>query len=198
MDQDVLNSYEKKGLSCPFVVSKSGEVAVAQSGESIKNEISQMTTVIFETIGAIGDIKIDSIEMLGDTKGLIMRLDEQNLLGSLFEQTKGLVLNNLWTLLEELKEQRPAAAVIRAPEEKPKVKLESSVLDAIKETLKDYLGDFTERIYKNQFKAQRIKVDEFYDEDARRLIFALGKAAGMIIGPSKGRDMTNRLLGLLK
>ena len=68
----------------------------------------------------------------------------------------------------------------------------------MKDAMKDYLGDFTERIFKNQLKAQRIKVEELYDTDARRLVFALGKAAGMIIGPSKGRDMTNKLLELLK
>ena len=68
----------------------------------------------------------------------------------------------------------------------------------MKDTMKDYLGDFTGRIFKNQLKAQRIKVEELYDDDARRLVFALGKAAGMIIGPSKGRDMTNKLLEILK
>ena len=84
------------------------------------------------------------------------------------------------------------------PEEKPKVKIDASILDTMKDSMKDYLGDFTDRIFKNQLKAQRIKTEELYDADARRLIFALGKAAGMIIGPSKGHKMTNKLLELLK
>ena len=205
MEQDLLNSYEEKGLTCPFVAAKTGDVVIAQSGGSVKDEIAQVATVIFETIGAIGDIKIDKIEIMGEAKGLILELDQDSLFGSLFEQHEDLVLNDLWSLLGELKTQPAVVTQVEVkekprevPREKPRVKMETSVLDAMKEMMKDYLGDFTERIYKNQLKSQRIKVDDFFDEDARRLIFALGKAAVMIIGPSKGREMTNKLLNLLK
>jgi len=215
MAQDLLNRFEKKGLSCPFIASKTGGVVVASSAESIKNEIAQMTTVIFETIGAVGDIDIDKIEILTDTKSLVLALDQENLMGSLFEQTEGVTINDIWSFLKELKEQSTGVAVTEEKkveekkiekkkieekkiEEKPKVQIDASILDSIKDTMKGYLGDFTERIFKNQLKAQRIKVEELYDADARRLVFALGKAAAMIIGPSKGRDITNRLLELLK
>ncbi len=225
MAQDLLNRFEKKGLSCPFIASKTGGVVVASSAESIKNEIAQMTTVIFETIGAVGDIDIDKIEILTDTKSLVLALDQENLMGSLFEQTEGVTIDDIWSSLKELKEQSAGVAVAeekevkekevkgkevkgkevkekevkeKKPEEKPKVQIDASILDNMKDAMKDYLGDFTERIFKNQLKAQRIKVEELYDNDARRLVFALGKAAGMIIGPSKGRDMTNKLLEILK
>lgn len=215
MAQDLLNRFEKKGLSCPFIASKTGGVVVASSAESIKNEIAQMTTVIFETIGAVGDIDIDKIEILTDTKSLVLALDQENLMGSLFEQTEGVIIDDIWSSLKELKEQSAGVAVAeekevkekkveekkveeKKPEEKPKVQIDASILDNMKDTMKDYLGDFTGRIFKNQLKAQRIKVEELYDDDARRLVFALGKAAGMIIGPSKGRDMTNKLLEILK
>lgn len=215
MAQDLLNRFEKKGLSCPFIASKTGGVVVASSAESIKNEIAQMTTVIFETIGAVGDIDIDKIEILTDTKSLVLALDQENLMGSLFEQTEGVTIDDIWSSLKELKEQSAGVAVAeekevkekkveekkveeKKPEKKPKVQIDASILDNMKDTMKDYLGDFTGRIFKNQLKAQRIKVEELYDDDARRLVFALGKAAGMIIGPSKGRDMTNKLLEILK
>ncbi len=215
MAQDLLNRFEKKGLSCPFIASKTGGVVVASSAESIKNEIAQMTTVIFETIGAVGDIDIDKIEILTDTKSLVLALDHENLMGSLFEQTDSVTIDDIWSSLKELKEQSIGVAVTeekevkekevkekeveeKKPEEKPKVQVDASILDNMKDAMKDYLGDFTERIFKNQLKAQRIKVEELYDADARRLVFALGKAAGMIIGPSKGRDMTNKLLEILK
>lgn len=210
MAQDLLNRFEKKGLSCPFIASKTGGVVVASSAESIKNEIAQMTTVIFETIGAVGDIDIDKIEILTDTKSLVLALDQENLMGSLFEQTEGVTIDDIWLSLKELKEQSAGVAVAeekevrekeveeKKPEKKPKVQIDASILDNMKDTMRDYLGDFTERIFKNQLKAQRIKIEKLYDDDARRLVFALGKAAGMIIGPSKGRDMTNKLLEILK
>ena len=220
MAQELLNSFEKKGLSCPFIASKTGDLVVASSAESIKNEIAQMTTVIFETIGAVGDIDIDKIEILADSKCLVLALDQENLMGSLFEQSEDVAIDDIWSSLQELKEQSAGIAVAEKakpkekpeekpkekpeekpkekPEEKPRAIIDASILDNMKDAMKDYLGDFTERIFKNQLKAQRIKVEELYDTDARRLVFALGKAAGMIIGPSKGRDMTNKLLELLK
>lgn len=204
MAQELLNSFEKKGLSCPFIASKTGDLVVASSAESIKNEIAQMTTVIFETIGAVGDIDIDKIEILADSKCLALALDQENLMGSLFEQSEDVIIDDIWSFLQELKEQSAGIAVAEKekpkekPEEKARVIIDASILDNMKDAMKDYLGDFTERIFKNQLKAQHIKVDELYDTDARRLVFALGKAAGMIIGPSKGRDMTNKLLELLK
>jgi hypothetical protein len=223
MSQELLNSFEEKGLACPFIAGRSGDVIIASSGESMKNEIAQMSTVIFETIGAVGDIAIDRIEILADVKGLAIAFDQKNLLGSLFDRSSGTAIDNIWTELEKLKEQSGGIAAIekeevkpaveekieekvaeipvekpKKPEEKPKVKIDAGVLDTIRDSMKDFLGDFTERIFNNQLKAQRIKTDELYDTDVRRLIFALGKAAGMIIGPSKGHTMTNKLLGLLK
>jgi hypothetical protein len=243
MDRAALNSYEEKGLPCPFVATRKGEVEIAQSGATFSKEISQMATVIFETIGAVGDIKIDAFEIMGSGKGLVMTLSDDQLAGALFTRGEEQDIAAMRTLLQELQGRAPSAlpsaepvkeeveeaevegtapeevttaeqevekeVVVETkpePEAKPvaspkvtaKVKLGSDVLNSMKTVMKDFLGDFTERIYKNQLKAQRINIDELFDDDARRLIFALGKAAGMIIGPSKGRDMTNKLLEILK
>lgn len=198
MDQKMLNSLEKRGLTCPFVASKSGDVSVGMSGDVVKKELSQMSTIIFETIGAVGDVHIDRIEMYGSQKGLLLEIVGESLVGSVFESTLETDVDSLWKLIGELRGAPVAAAPGEKPKEKPKVEVDAAILDSVKEGMKEYLGDFTERIYKNQLKAQRIKSDELYDEDVRRLIFALGKAAGMIIGPSKGREMTNKLLEILK
>lgn len=241
MDRNTLNSFEEKGLPCPFVATKKGDVEIAQSGAALSKQVSQMATVIFETIGAVGDIKVDAFEIMGSGKGLIMTLGDDRLAGTIFGREQAPDNAALRGLLKEVHVQavgaaKPAepaveavkevaveepvseevaveeheveAAVVAAPEpevttvEAPakaaKTQLGPEILENIKTAMKDFLGDFTERIFKNQIKAQRINVDELYDDDARRLIFALGKAAGMIIGPSKGRDMTNKLLEILK
>ena len=195
MDQKILKTYEEKGLPCPFSIVSSGEISVSQKGESLKNEMSHMAMIIFETINAIGGIKIDTLEIIGERKGVLMELDDERIVGSVVDQAKEYEPETLWKLIAELKGQESVAA---PPKEKLKVKIAADVFDKMKVILKDYLGDFTERIYKNQLKNQRINPDECYDEDARRFIFALGKAAGMIIGPSKGTELTNKLLKLLK
>ncbi|KPJ71409.1 hypothetical protein AMJ52_08585 [candidate division TA06 bacterium DG_78] len=197
MDKKILKEYEDKGLSCPFSILRSGETFITKQGESQKNELSQMGMVIFETISTIGNIKIDAVEILGDKKGVVVDVAGDRLVGSLFNRTPAFDLQATWALISELKgHPSPVAAVV--PKEKVRTKLEVGILDEIKATVKDYLGDFSERIYQNQLKKQRINVDELYDDDARRFIFALGKAAGMIIGPSKGTQLTNKLLKLLK
>jgi hypothetical protein len=198
---ETLDRFEKKGSTWLFRCSNNGEVVTSQTGAVYKNEISQMATVIFETIGALGDIKVDRIQIMGEKKGIIMELESDGLVGSLFQLGSEISVDELWESLEELKKGVPQ------PVEKPKVetagvqlrvKVEAKVFDEMKDRVKEYLGDFTERIFKNQLKAQRIDLDEVYDEDVRRFIMALGKAASMIIGPSKGHEMTNRLITLLK
>jgi len=195
MNRELLNKYEERGLGYPFIVSKSGEIIISTKGESLKPKINQMATVIFETIGAVGRVEIDTIEMIGDTNGLIMEIEDEKITGSLFTSAEGISVNDLWGLLKELKTEMKVVAV---PEEKPRAQLAPDFLSEIKAILKEYLGDFTERVYQNQLKAQRINPNELYEEDARRFVFALGKAAGMIIGPSKGKDLTNKLLTKLK
>ena len=124
-----------------------------------------------------------------------MQLGEESLLGSLFENGEGVVIEELWTLLEDIK-KRPAASV---GERKPEL-LEAATLEKMKLIMADYLGDFTERIYNNQLKTHGISstVEELSPKDIRRLIATLTKAASMIIGPTKSRDMRNKLLELLR
>jgi hypothetical protein len=196
MDKKILKEYEAKGLPCPFSILRSGEIFITEQGESQRNELSQMATVIFETISAIGKINIDTVEILGDKKGIIVDIADDRLVGSLFNRTPSFDLQSVWALMSELKVH--PSPVVAAPKEKLRVKLEAAIFDEIQATLKEYLGDFSERVYQNQLKKQRINVNELYDDDARRFIFALGKAAGMIIGPSKGTQLTNKLLKLLK
>jgi len=199
MEQDVLNRFEKRGLPSAFSVTKTGAVVTAQGAQLIRSEIAQVGMIIFETIGALGDMKINRIEMLGDTKGVLMELAGEQIFGSIFNRTQGIVINNLWTLLGDLKRQ--SAAIIgpaEEPREKPKTLYTWSTLDRVQEIMKAYVGDFTERIFKNQLKSQRLNVDELKEEDIRRFIGALGKAATTIIGPSKGREMKDKLLKLLK
>lgn len=201
MEAELLDRYEKKGVTWPFRCSRKGEVITSQSGAVFKNEFTQMATVIFETIGAIGDVKVDRMEIVGEKMGIIMELDRDGLIGSLFKRTPETSKSELWRLIDELKQQGPLPAEqkkIETPGVRARVKVDKHIFDDMKERVKEYLGDFTERIFKNQLKAQKIDLDDLYDEDVRRFILALGKAAGMIIGPSKGHEMTNRLMTLLK
>ncbi len=198
MEQDALNRFEKRGLPCAFSVTKAGGVMTAQGAQLIRDEIAQVGMIIFETIGALGDMKINRIEMLGDAKGVLMELAGEQMFGSIFNRTQGMVIDSFWTLLGELKRQY-AAVIAPAAEPKEKRALYTlRLLDRIREIMKGYVGDFTERIFKNQLKSQRLNVDELKEEDIRRFIDALGKAATMIIGPSKGREMKGKLLKLLK
>ncbi len=195
MDEQLLSKYEEKGLLCPFIALRSGEVHLSPRCRPLKTEISQMATVLFETMRAIGDTKINALEIIGKDKGVIIRIEETALYGSLFDWIEGMVFDNFWPLIEEMKNALVADV---APREKTPIKLDPKILDEVKTILQDYVGDFTERVYQNQLKLQHITVGDLDLDAAKRFVFALGKAAGMIIGPSKGMELTNKLLTLLK
>ncbi len=193
IERDILEKIESRGLPCPFTATSSGEVSTTGSGEALIEKFSHTATVLFETINAVGDVKIDTLEILGEKKSLIIEFEDDFLVGTLFDSRAGLDVSQLYNLLEELKGKPEAEA-----EEKPGSVMGPELLDKIKAVMSDYLGDFTERIYKNQLKTQKINPDELYEDDIRRFIFALGKAAGMVIGPSRGASLTNKLLELVK
>jgi hypothetical protein len=196
MNQQIITKLEEKGLNCPFVIAKSGETTVSDTNAGLKAKLSQMGTVIYESIGAVGRVKIENIEIFGAAKGLIMEVEDEHIVGTLFDQPIAKSIPDVYALIKDARSQaKPAVAQV---EVKPKVHLAPAFLDELKAILKDYVGDFTDRIYQNQMKAQRINPNEYNEEDVRRFILALGKAAGMIIGPSKGREAINKMLAKLK
>ncbi len=195
MSQELLNKIEDRGLGLPFIVKKDGETLTSKIGETQKSKISQSATILFETIGALGGIKIDTLEIAGSNQSLLCDIEEEELIGHLYATAQVSMLNNIYNAIKEIKARRQAVAI---EEEKPKEKYAPEFLDQLKSVVQEYLGDFADRIFQNQLKAQRIKLEELYEEDIRRFIFALGKAAGMIVGPTKGKDLTNKLLAKLK
>jgi hypothetical protein len=195
MEHDILNEFEKKGFFCTFISSASGQTDVSQRGEELKEKIIQMATVIFETISVVGEIKIDTIEIVGNARGVLMALEDKNCVGGIFSQADNVPPVQLWGRIKELQDQLATAV---ASKTKAEIKLEVHILEKIKAVTGSYLGDFAERIYRNQVKKQNIKPEELSEEDVRILIFSLGKAASMIIGPTKGRELQNKLLALLK
>jgi hypothetical protein len=192
VDLDALNNAVAKGLPMPFAVEKAGATLVSSEADAYKEQISQMATVIFETINALGEVKIEQIEIIGDTKGVILDLDAEGLIGTLFEPAAGAVPHDYWKLLKELR-VKPAVAVPQRM-----AIIDPGILEKIKTILEDYVGDFTERIFQNQMKNQGINVKELHKEDVRRLILALAKATSMIVGRSKGRELSSKLTELVK
>ncbi|MEO0094430.1 MAG: hypothetical protein ABIL46_07700 [candidate division WOR-3 bacterium] len=195
MVDELLNKIEDRGLGLPFVSQKDGETVTSKTGEQQRQKFSQTATVVFETIGALGGIKIDTLEIEGSNQSLICDIEENDLVGHIYATAQIGVLENIYNAIKEIRTRKKVEGV---EEEKLKEKYAPEFLDQLKSIVQDYLGDFADRIFQNQLKAQRIKAEELYEEDIRRFIFALGKAAGMIIGPTKGKDLTNKLLAKLK
>jgi len=192
---EILNKIEERGLGLPFVVRKDGDTFTSKMGEVEKAKFSQTGTIIFETIGAVGSVKIDTLEINGKNQILFCDIADEDLVGIIYATSQSPILENILNALKDIRaRQRPQVV----EEKKTRAKFTPEFLEELKSTVREYLGDFTERVFQNQLKAQRIKVDELYEDEVRRFIFALGKAAGMIIGPTKGKDLTNKLLAKLK
>ncbi len=196
MDKQTLNRFEENGLPCPFIVTRTGETTVTDKNAELKSKISQMGTVIYESIDAVGRIKIESIEIIGEAKSLILKVDEEKMAGSLLDRATLRSPEETLALIKEMEASLHAQPQV--PEVKARTVFSPAFLDELKAILKEYVGDFTDRIYQNQLKAQRLNPNELSEEDVRRFILALGKAAGMIIGPSKGRELINKMLAKVK
>ncbi|MEO0136719.1 MAG: hypothetical protein ABIL40_02200 [candidate division WOR-3 bacterium] len=195
MAEEILNRIEERGLGLPFIVKKDGTIFTSKGGVDLGYKFNQTATVVFETIGALGGIKIENLEIIGKNQSLLCEISEEEIIGHLFATVQMAIYDNILEAIKELKKR--GEAVVKE-EAKPKEKYPPEFLDELKKLVQEYLGDFAERVFQNQLKAQRIKPEELYEEEIRRFIFALGKAAGMIIGPTKGRDLTNKLLARLK
>jgi hypothetical protein len=193
MDKAILNDAVAKGLPMPFSATMSGDTIVADVATVYQEQIVQMATVIFETISAVGEVKIEKIELMGSKKGIILDLNAEGLVGTVVEPPTDLTRPELWQLLQELRE-KPASA----PAARRMAIVDAAVLQDIKAILHDYVGDFTERIFQNQLRNQNIKLEELHEEDVRRVILALTRATSMIVGRSKGRELSKRLIELVK
>jgi hypothetical protein len=193
VDQKALNDAVSKGLPMPFAVAKSGEVLVADTATSYKEKLSQVGLLIFETISALGEVKVATIEVVGDEKGVIMDLGDDGLLGTIFQPQDDATPLEYYKLLRELR-VKPVAPVPMGR----MALVDPVILTNIKSILQDYVGDFTDRIFQNQMKNQGINAEELHREDVRRLILALGKATGMIVGRKKGRELSSKLTELVK
>ena len=132
MNQQMVNKLEEKGLSCPFVIAKTGETTVSEKNSSLKAKLSQMGTVIYESIGAVGRIKIETIEILGKIKGLIMEVEDEHIVGGLFDQPLNKSIPDIYALIKDTRSQ---AKPVTAPEAKPKVQFSPVFLDELKAIL---------------------------------------------------------------
>lgn len=193
MDQDALNNAVANGLPMPFAVTKAGSILVAPATAVYKEQLMQTASLIFETISTLGEVKIERMEIVGDKKGVIMELEADGLIGTIFESTEGAVPSEYGGLLQELRKKPTVVTPVRR-----KPVIAPDVLQKMKAILQDYVGDFTERIFQNQMKNQAINAETLHEEDVRRLILALSRATGMIVGHSKGRELSSKLTELIK
>ncbi|MBE0433117.1 hypothetical protein IBX73_06595 [candidate division WOR-3 bacterium] len=193
MDKETLNGAAAKGLPMPFSATASGVVLEADPAAAYHEQIAQMATVIFETLEAVGEVKIENIEIGGSKKSIIMDLHGDSLIGTIAGPPDITERADIRRLLDELH-----ARTAPGPAARRTALVDPGVLEKIKKILSEYVGDFTERIFRNQLKNQNINVDELHEEDVRRVILALSKATGMIVGRAKGREMSKRLIDLVK
>lgn len=193
MEKETLNAAAVDGLPMPFSATASGVVRAADQAVAYEEQIAQMATVIFETLKAVGETKIEHIEITGSQKSIVVDLVDGGLVGAIAGPLDQAGRAELRRRLDEL--HLKAAP---GPQARRAAPVDPAILEKIKSILAEYVGDFTERIYKNQLKNQNIKVSDLREEDVRRVILALSKATGKIVGRAKGLEMSKRLIDLVK
>jgi hypothetical protein len=200
---ELIKKYEAQDFAQIFMLERGGELHASSIEEKLRNDVNQIGVIVFETLAAIGQFPVDEIGILGSDRCVHLRVADRRLVISTFKPDVdySVVQERVSQLTKELLSQ-PTAPVVEEKVEKEKavaeVKLESGVLDRIKAECSGYLGDFADKIYQNQLKAQRVNPVEVKIDEVKRLIFGLNKAASMIIGPKRAKEMTDKLLEMVK
>ncbi len=192
---ELIKKYEAQDFAQIFMLERSGELHAASIEEKLRNDVNQIGVIIFETMAAIGQFPVDEIGVLGNDRGVLVKVADQRLVISTFKSDVdyAVVQERLGQLVGEL--SRPAVVV---EEKAVDVKIDANILDRMKAECNTYLGDFADKIYQNQLKAQKVNSADVKVEDIKRLIFGLNKGASMIIGPKRAKEMTNKLLEFIK
>ncbi len=189
---ELIKKYDDQGLAKVFLFEQGGELFVPKSEESQRDNLSQIGVIVFETIAALGQFPIAEIGVMGSDRGVIIKIHDQKLVGSAFDAGAdyGVIQERLGQFIQELS--------VPVKEKVVEVKVEENIFERIKTECLAYLGDFAEKIYQNQLKATKVNVAEAKVDDVKKLIFGLNKAASMIIGPKRAKEMTDKLLEFIK
>lgn len=198
---ELIKKYEAQDFAQIFMLERGGELHASNIEDKLRNDVNQIGVIVFETLAAIGPFPVEEIGILGSDRCVHLRVTDRRLVISTFkpEVDYGVVQERVAQLTQELLAQ-PTAPVVEEKVEKvvAEVKIEPGVLDRIKAECSSYLGDFAEKIYQNQLKAQKVNTAEIKVDEVKRLIFGLNKAGSMIIGPKRAKEMTDKLLELVK
>lgn len=194
--EDVINKFSNSG-NVPFICESSGDVHSKE--ESLG--IGQIGMMLFQTLETLGLEGLDVLEVVGEKRSVGMKISSGRIVGNISEEKKKTA--EIISLLDEIEKNLSEEIVEEEVEVEAKVKEEAivdlkSLSENVNMILTEFLGDFAARVYRNQLKVLKIEEAEVPMKRAKELVYALGNAASLMIGPTQSQDMTDRLLMLIK
>ncbi|HID31868.1 MAG TPA: hypothetical protein EYP24_00635 [bacterium (Candidatus Stahlbacteria)] len=174
-------------VETPFIYDSSGIYT-----QEDPSKIDQIGTMLLQTLETLGIDGVDLLEVVGNKRSVAMRVKQDLIIGNL---TTGRV-DELASRLDELE------ATLKA--EKVEEEVEEAIVNLkelsrkVNMILTEFLGDFAPRVYRNQLKKLKLEEGELPLKKMKDLIYALGDAANLMIGPTQSQEMTDRLLMLIK
>ncbi|RKX70411.1 hypothetical protein DRP53_05085 [candidate division WOR-3 bacterium] len=172
----------------PFIYESSGKVYCEVDAE----KIDQIGTMLIQTLESLGIDGLDLLEVAGTKRSVAMRVAEGRIVGSIYQ--KG-TIEEIQARLDEIEKTLAAEGEAEVAEATLDLKALSEKINMI---LTEFLGDFAPRVYRNQLKVLGIEEGELALSKVKELIYALGNAASLMIGPTQSQEMTERLFMLIK
>lgn len=201
--EDVIKKFSGHG-NTPFIYETDGG---AYSIEGKSGDIDQIGTMLFQTLETLDIDDVGLLEVIGDKRSVVMKISSGRIIGTILDEK--VKTDDVLKLLAEI--ERSLGAEVEAKEEveveekaKEEVEVEEGVVDLkglsekINLVLTEFLGDFAARVYRNQLKILSIEEKEIPMKKVKELVYALGDAASLMIGPTQSQEMTDRLLLLIK
>ncbi|HIE05544.1 MAG TPA: hypothetical protein EYP58_01955 [bacterium (Candidatus Stahlbacteria)] len=201
--EEVIEKFTDRS-NLPFICESSGDVYSKEETLGI----GQIGMMLFQTLESLGLDGIDVLEIVGDKRTVVMRLSADRIIGNISGDK--LDTDETLKLLEDIERDLGAEAEAVVEEEAAEVETEAVAVkeevsvdlkglsENINMILTEFLGDFAARVYRNQLKVLKMEETEVPMKRAKELIYALGNAASLMIGPTQSQEMTDRLLMLIK
>lgn len=163
-----------------FVLRPDHETIVDEPHQAYIPTIIHVGVVLRETIKAVDEPELKMIAILGDQASLWIRSSAHGLCGCLAQPGEEKRARELLTELVE----EPDLLLPRYPEE---------VLSAIRTITCQFLHEFAEPVLDRLMKKYEIDPTRPKKAAVKKLVAELEHAAGLLLGPSQGRQMADQL-----
>ncbi len=180
---------------CCFWVQDDPSPVFLQELPDGEKRVERIVVVMQQTLDAL-EREIDSFLLKGKEMDVVFIRHEGALLGVILPP--GASLSDIREKVEDVKGALvPSQRRGPTPVKKAVIELPSEVIPKLKEIAVEYLSDFAEDIFEDQMDEVGVDPEKPRRDKVMDLCFGLQRSASMLLGPTKAREMVDKMHELI-